>query len=364
MSKLHTLHQAGQSVWLDYIRRDHLENGDLAGLVRDGVRGLTSNPTIFQKALAASTDYDDQIQEMLAGDVSDTSAAFLQIAVRDIKAAADALSGVYEASGGQDGLVSLEVSPLLAHDTAGTIAEAKRLWHLVDRPNLMIKVPATPAGIPAIEALIASDINVNATLMFSLDHYEAVATAYIRGAERAEHPDRLASVASFFVSRVDSSADAALEKVGTDEALALRGTIAVANAKLAYRRYQQLFEGDAFDAAGSRGAHPQRVLWASTSTKNPEYNDVLYVEELIGRNTVNTMPPATIAAFVDHGEVLDDSLVKDVDQAEQSIATLATMDIDFDEITNTLQADGVGSFAASYEDLLATLGDKLETMSR
>jgi transaldolase len=200
--------------------------------------------------------------------------------------------------------------------------------------------------------------------MFSLDHYEAVANAYIRGAERASHPDRLASVASFFVSRVDSSADAALEKVGTDEALALRGKIAVANAKLAYRRYQQLFEGDAFSVAGSRGAHPQRVLWASTSTKNPEYNDVLYVEELIGTNTVNTMPPATIVAFVDHGEVMEDSLVRNVAQAEAAIGGLALMGIDFDDITDTLQVDGVASFAASYEDLLATLGEKLEAMSR
>jgi transaldolase len=363
MSKLHDLHRAGQSVWLDFIRRDHLENGDLAGLVGDGVRGLTSNPTIFQKALAASAEYDDQVQEMLAGEVGDTAKAFLQIAIRDIKAAADALTGIYEASGGQDGLVSLEVSPFLADDTEGTVADARRLWKLVDRPNLMIKVPATPAGIPAIEELIADNINVNATLMFSLDHYEAVANAYIRGAERASQPDRLASVASFFVSRVDTSTDAALEKVGSDEALALRGTIAVANAKLAYRRYRELFEGDAFATAGGRGAHPQRVLWASTSTKNPEYNDVLYVEELIGSNTVNTMPPATIAAFVDHGDVLEGSLTSDVDRAEAAVTSLAGMGIDFDDITETLQVDGVASFAASYEDLLATLGDKIRVMS-
>jgi len=270
---------------------------------------------------------------------------------------------VYESAEGQDGLVSLEVSPLLANDTDGTITEARRLWRLVDRPNLMIKVPATPAGIPAIEELIASDINVNATLMFSLDHYEAVAGAYIRGAERAAHPDRLASVASFFVSRVDTQADAALEKVGTDEAMALRGTIAVANAKLAYRRYRELFEGDAFARAAGRGAHPQRVLWASTSTKNPEYSDVLYVEELIGANTVNTMPPATISAFVDHGAVKRDALVESVDEAEAAIASLATMGIDFDEITERLQVDGVASFAGSYEDLLVTLADKIAAMT-
>ena len=359
MTKLQQLQRNGQSVWLDYIRRDIIGDGELNRLVADGVRGLTSNPTIFQKAIATSSLYDEQIQEVSSHlPEASTAEVFEALALRDIRGAADALRPVYDGSGRADGFVSLEVDPHLASDTESTIAEAKRLWGLVDRPNLMIKVPATPEGVPALEQLIATGINVNATLMFSLDHYEAIARAFIRGVERAPDPAGIASVASFFVSRVDTKADAALEKVGTDAALALRGTIAVANAKLAYRRYQEIFEGPDFDAAAALGARPQRVLWASTSTKNPAYSDVLYVEELIGPNTVNTMPPATIEAFSAHGEVRAGSLTQDVHAAAEAVERLGGEGIDIDELTAELQVEGVAAFADSYDELLDALATK------
>ena len=359
MSKFHELHDQGQSVWFDYIRRDMLTGGELAGLVQEGIRGLTSNPTIFQKAIASSDQYDEQIRELLAADPDATATSLFEaVAISDITSAADMLRPVYDESGGGDGHVSLEVSPHLAHDTEGTIADARRLWGIVNRPNLMIKVPATDEGIPAIEELIASGINVNATLMFSLDDYEAVAQAYLRGLARADHVAAIASVASFFVSRVDNKTDAALEKVGTDEATALQGKIAVANAKLAYKRYQELFEGEPFAALASRGAQPQRVLWASTSTKNPAYPDTLYVDELVGPNTVNTMPPATVDAFRDHGVADATALTTNVDDAQRQIATLADLGVDFDQITAELQTEGVVAFADSFDDLLATIEDK------
>ncbi|MDJ0959872.1 MAG: transaldolase [Acidimicrobiia bacterium] len=359
MSKFDELHEQGQSVWFDYIRRDMLTSGELAALVAEGIRGLTSNPTIFQKAIASSDQYDDQIRSVLETDpAADAMALFEAVAVNDIRAAADLLRPVFDASSATDGHVSLEVSPHLAHDTAGTIADAKRLWGVVDRPNLMIKVPATSAGIPAIEELIASGINVNATLMFSLADYEAVAQAYLRGLHRASEVTGIASVASFFVSRVDSKTDAALEKVGTDEANALMGRIAVANAKLAYARYQELFEGSAFEALAGRGAQPQRVLWASTSTKNPAYADTLYVDELVGPNTVNTMPPATVDAFRDHGVADGSALTRGLETAREEIGRLAELGIDFDQITAELQTEGVIAFADSFDDLLATIDAK------
>ena len=364
MTKLHDLHAEGQSVWLDFIRRDMLVSGELASLVDDGIRGLTSNPTIFQQAIGRSDAYDAQIREVVAArPEASTLEVFEEIAVQDIRDAADALRSVYDESGGGDGFVSLEVSPHLAHDTEGTIAEAKRLWAWVDRPNLMIKVPATDAGIPAVEELIAAGLNINVTLLFALEYYVAVAKAYVRGLARAEDPSSIASVASFFVSRVDSSTDAALEKVGSDEALALRGEIAVANAKLAYRHYQDIFAGEEWDELAARGARPQRVLWASTSTKNPEYNDVLYVETLVGDDTVNTMPPATIDAFLDHGIIDGTALTTGVADSEAKIATLAELGIDFTEITDDLTAEGVTKFADSFDDLLATLADKIDALA-
>ncbi len=359
MTKLHELLDAGQSIWFDYIRRDMVRDGGLAELVARGVRGVTSNPSIFEKAIADSTLYDAQIHDLGACSPEE---AFDELAIVDIAEAADVLLPVYESSDGGDGYVSLEVSPRLAHDTSGTIADAMRLWGRVDRPNLMIKVPATAAGIPAVEELIASGINVNATLMFSLADYEAVATAYLRGLERASDPRRIASVASFFVSRVDTYADEALEALGSSEASALRGTLAVANAQAAYHRYLELFDGEAFADLAGRGAQPQRVLWASTSTKNPAYRDVMYVEELIGPNTVNTAPPATLEAFEDHGIVKTGSLLEGIDAAVQRISTLDEIGLDFADITGRLQTDGVASFAAAYEGLIEAIAHKQEVV--
>ncbi|MCZ7533656.1 MAG: transaldolase [Acidimicrobiia bacterium] len=355
MTKLELLHQHGQSIWYDFIRRDMLTGEGLADLVSDGIRGVTSNPSIFESAIAKTDLYDNQITSL--GDVS-PEAAFEALAIDDIRAAADILASVYDESDGEDGYVSLEVSPRLANDTSGTISDAMRLWDAVDRRNLMVKVPATPAGIPAIEELTAAGINVNATLMFSLTDYEGVANAFVRGARRASDPAILASVASFFVSRVDASTDAALEKVGTAHAASLLGKAAIANAKLAYRRYQEIFEGDDFATLEAIGCRPQRVLWASTSTKNPAYNDVMYIEELIGPRTVNTAPPHTIEAFLDHGEIKGGSLLEDVTGAAALINDLPTIGVDFDAITQQLQVDGVASFANAYESLLKAIATK------
>lgn len=364
MGTLHELTKAGQSVWLDFIRRDMLTGGELDAMVQDGIRGLTSNPTIFQKAIAGSDAYDDAIRAALAANPGSSAMEIYEgLAIADIQNAADALHGVYVESDAADGYVSLEVSPYLAADTEGTIAEARRLWDLVDRPNLMIKVPATPEGIPAIEELIAAGINVNATLMFSLADYEAVAQAYVRGVRRSTDPRHIASVASFFVSRVDNSTDAELDKVGTETALSLRGKAAVANAKLAYERYLEIFEGADFADQLARGAQPQRVLWASTSTKNPAYSDVLYVEPLVGPNTVNTMPPATIDAYLDHGIADGTALAAGMDQAHRDIDALATLGIDFAAITAELQTEGVDAFAASFDALLETVTAKMEALS-
>jgi transaldolase len=355
MTKLDRLHQHGQSVWYDFIRRDMLDEGGLADLVEDGIRGVTSNPSIFEAAIARTDLYDDQIASL--GTVT-PEAAFEALAISDIRAAADILRVVYDESDGEDGYVSLEVSPNLAHDTAGTIANGIRLWDAVDRRNLMIKVPATAAGVIAVEELTAAGVNVNATLMFSMADYEGVAKAFVRGARRASDPALLASVASFFVSRVDSYTDAALERVGTDRARACLGKTAIANAKLAYRRYQEIFEGDDFADLDVLDTKPQRVLWASTSTKNPTYRDVMYVEELIGPRTVNTAPPNTIEAFLDHGEIKGGSLLKDVDEAVALITDLPSIGVDFDAITAQLQTDGVRSFADAYNALLSAIAEK------
>ncbi len=363
MTKLHDLHAAGQSVWIDYIRRDMLTTGSIETTVADGVRGLTSNPSIFQQAIGSSEEYDAQIAQIIAVVTQATPEdVYERLAVLDIQGAADALRGVYESSDGADGFVSLEVSPRLARNTEGSVNDARRLWAWVNRPNLMIKIPATPEGIPAIEQLLAEGINVNATLMFSMEDYENVAQAFIRGVGRAERPDRVASVASFFVSRIDNKVDAALEKVGSDEAMQLRGSIAIANAKLAYQRYLELFEGDAFADARRRGARPQRVLWASTSTKDPEYPETLYVDSLVGANTVNTMPPHTIDAFIAGGEVLADAVTEDVAGARERIDRLAELDIDFDEITADLQSEGVVKFADSFDDMLRTVESKMQQL--
>ena len=364
MNPLQRLRSQGQAIWLDYIRRDLLTSGELARLIaEDGVTGVTSNPAIFQQAIGESDLYDADIRELIdrRPELS-ANELYEELAVREIRLAADLLRPVYDGGDGADGFVSLEVSPHLARDTEGTLAEARRLWRWVDRPNLMIKIPATAEGIPAIELALAEGIHVNVTLMFSLADYEAVAGAFLRGVARAAEPARAASVASFFVSRVDSKIDGKLEEIGTDEARSLLGTIAIANSMLAYRRYRELFHGQAFAELRQRGARPQRVLWASTSTKNPAYRDVLYVEELIGPETVNTVPPATLAAFREHGEVRP-SLEAGLAAADEPIRRLAALDIDLDAATVELQREGVEKFARPFDSLLETLEEKRATLA-
>jgi transaldolase len=363
MAPLTELHVRGQSVWLDEIRREWLEDGTLEELIQRGVTGVTSNPTIFERAITSSPAYNDPIRTHLLRDPEmEVAALYEALAVEDIRLAADLLRPVYEATEGGDGYVSLEVSPHLAHDTEGTIAEARRLWRAVDRPNLMIKVPATPAGIPAIEALIAEGVNVNVTLIFSPAHYEAAAEAYWRGlrqrVEAGEGLRSVASVASFFVSRIDTAVDRALEALRMAEALALRGRIAVAVAKRVYQRFRERFLPEAFPDLAARGAQAQRVLWASTSTKNPAYSDVKYVEELIGPDTVNTVPLATLQAFEDHGQASGDTVLEGWEEAEGHLAALAQRGIDLERILEQLQVEGVAAFARSYDALLAALEGK------
>ncbi|SDA20370.1 transaldolase [Nitrosospira sp. Nsp18] len=364
MKPLEQLLQCGQSIWLDSISRDLINSGELQRLVsEDKLRGLTSNPTIFEQAITRGNSYDDALSKLLqANDKQTDKALFEAVAIEDIRMAADVLRPVYDETNGGDGYVSLEVSPQLAHDTAGSIVEARRLWQAVQRPNLMIKIPATPEGIPAIEQLTSEGINVNVTLMFSLKHYEVVARAYIAGLGRGTASlggtkPLPVSVASFFVSRVDTAVDALLEKIGTPDALNLRGKIAIANAKLAYQRFREVFYGEPFSALRDKGARVQRPLWGSTGTKNPAYSDVLYLEKLIGPDTINTVPPKTLQAFCDHGRV-HPTLQEDMAQAKASIAQLAHLGVDLDAITEKLQNDGVASFAASYDKLLGAIKEK------
>ena len=365
MNPLKELHGQGQSVWLDFISRKLVQSGELDRLVReDGVRGVTSNPTIFEKAFAASGDYDDSLREhlRLSSSIS-TGDLYESVAIEDIQMAADALRPVYDESHGDDGYVSLEVSPHLANDTQGTIAEAKRLRAAVERPNLMVKVPATPAGIPAIEALIAAGISINVTLMFSMRHYEEVARAYIEGLKQCATPAEVASVASFFVSRVDTAVDKALESNGSERAKALLGKIAIANSKIVYRRFMEIFHGEGFTELRRRGARVQRPLWASTGTKNPAYSDVLYVEALVGADTVNTMPVETLNAFRDHGRANGATVKENFADADRALAELAALGIELGAITDKLQQDGVAAFAASFDQLMAALEKKRKQLA-
>ena len=360
---LHQLHALGQSVWLDYIRRGILDDGSLERMIEEhGLRGVTSNPSIFEQAMAGSDDYDDEFEE-LANSGLDASAAYERLAIEDIQRTADLFRPVYDQAGGHDGFVSLEVSPTLAHDTDATLAAARRLWAAVDRPNAMIKIPGTTEGIPAIEQALAEGININVTLLFSRDMHEQVMRAYIRGLEQrldaGEPVDRVASVASFFVSRVDTAIDAALEKSGHTE---LQGKAAVANAKLAYARFRKIFDGADFRRLRDAGARVQRPLWASTSTKNPAYRDVIYVEELIGPDTVNTMPLATVEAFGEHG-VAKRTLDTDLQDAEQVLEALHGAGVELDQVTDKLQKEGVDKFAESFEKLIASVGEKLERVA-
>lgn len=364
MNSLKELHNHGQSVWLDYISRKLVQSGELHRLVKeDGIRGVTSNPTIFEKAFSGSDDYDASLREQLQRHAAiSTGDLYENVAIEDIRMAADALRPVFDESQGDDGYVSLEVSPRLAHDTQGTIDEAKRLRDAVKRPNLMVKVPATPAGIPAIEALIAAGLNINVTLMFSMSHYEAVARAYIKGLEQCSDPTQVASVASFFVSRVDTVVDKLLQANGSERAKALLGKIAVANSQVVYRRFQEIFHGEGFAALRSRGARVQRPLWASTGTKNPAYSDVLYVETLIGPDTVNTMPVDTVNAFRDHGRSAGETVKDNLASADRALSDLAELGIDLGAITDKLQDDGVAAFAASFDQLMAALEKKRKTI--
>ena len=352
----------GQSVWLDFISRDILESGTLQGLLELGVRGVTSNPSIFNKAISGSELYDDIIGELAAQGAS-AFEIYDAISQRDITAAANEMAGLYEESLMGDGYVSIEVNPELAHDLEGTLAEARRLWQAIDRPNLFIKVPATPVGVQAIRQLISEGININATLMFSLADYDAVALAYIEGLEKraaaGEPLEHVASVASVFVSRIDTQVDKALAAIGETE---LQGKIAVANAKLAYARFKELFSGERWAALAEKGARVQRPLWASTGTKNPAYSDVLYVENLIGPHTVNTMPLKTIEATLDHAYI-SRTVDRDVDVARAQIARLAELGIDLDQITADLQAAGVKAFTDDFHKLLATIEQRAQALS-
>ncbi len=362
MNPLQEVQKLGQSIWLDFIQRDLITSGRLKQLVDDGLRGMTSNPTIFHKAVTQGQEYDDAIRNILKSRPDATAKIIYdRLTIEDIQMATDVFRPVYDATGGLDGMVSLEPPAQLANDTEGTIAEVRRLWQLVDRPNVMMKVPSTPAGIPAIEHLIGEGININITLMFSMQHYEAVSRAFLNGIGHCPRPDRLVSVASFFVSRVDTYVDRELEKIGTEEALALRGKAAVANSKLVYRRFREVFSGPDFTRAKARGARVQRVLWGSTSTKNPAYSDVKYVEELIGPDTVNTLPMETLDAFRDHGTA-NQTLDKDLDQAEAALAGLKKLGVDLDAITEQLQVDGVKAFVDSYDQLFAALEEKRQKL--
>jgi transaldolase/glucose-6-phosphate isomerase len=372
MNPLQALHTHGQSVWLDYIRRSLLTSGELGRLIKeDGLRGVTSNPAIFEKAITGSTDYTE-ILRALAPQYQDAKTLYEQVAIRDIQDATDVLKPVYEQTQRRDGYVSFEVSPHLAHDTQGTLEEARRLWRAVGRDNLMIKVPATPEGIPAIEQLISEGINVNVTLLFSQDVYERVANAYIAGlgkrAAQGGDVSHVASVASFFISRIDTAIDAMLTaklKTATDASeralvRSLLGKVAIANAKLTYQRYQELFRGDAWLALAKKGAKTQRVLWASTSAKNPNYRDVVYVEELIGPDTVNTIPPATFDAFRDHGRVRA-SLTEGLEEAYDTMEALEQVGISMAEVTDRLLKEGVQLFAEPFDKLLAAVDKTRQT---
>lgn len=368
MNPLVELHAFGQSFWYDNIRRKFLTDGAVQALIdRDGLRGMTSNPTIFEGAIGGSDDYDAQIRQ-LADEGADVAAIYEALAITDIRAACDLFAPLYESSARADGFVSLEVSPYLARDTSGTVAEARRLFQAVGRPNLMIKVPATPEGIPAVRELIGDGVNVNITLMFNMAHYEAVAAAYIDGLrrwlERGGDPRAVASVASFFVSRVDTAVDKQLAALDAPAAAALQGKTAVANSRLVYQRFQQIFHGrtGAFAELAASGAPVQRLLWASTGTKNPAYSDTLYIDELIGPETVTTMPPPTIDAFRDHGRV-GRTLEKDIDEARLVLDRLAELRIDVDAITEELQIEGVAAFVKSFDSLLATIAAKRDALA-
>ena len=360
MNPLQELSASGQSPWLDFVRRTLITSGELQRLIDEGISGVTSNPSIFGKAIGGSTDYDEDVTRIATGGADrEPLKVFEDLAIVDIQAAADTLRPVYDAAGGADGLVSFEVEPRLARDTAGTIDAARRVWKRIDRPNVLIKIPGTTEGLQAIEQAIAEGINVNVTLLFAVEAYATVAAAYQRGIERRvetdEPVDRIASVASFFVSRVDSAVDARLP-----EDSPLRGTAAIANAKLAYERFGELFSGERWERLAAAGARVQRPLWASTSTKNPAYPDTLYVDALVGRDTVNTMPMNTVDAMRDHGTVRPNAIEDALDDAKANLEALRSYDINLSDVTDTLLEEGIDSFSKDFDALLRTIAAKVE----
>jgi transaldolase len=360
---LHELADHGQSVWSDYLSRPFIHEGELAQMIDLGVVGVTSNPSIFQAAIAEGDAYDQQIRELVSGGESEPKEIFIALAVDDIRDACDVLRPVHDEGDGKDGYVSLEVDPNLAHETEATVEEAKRLHKLVDRPNVYIKIPATKEGLPAIEEAIAAGIPVNVTLIFSLERHRAVAEAYIRGLKRLVEsggdPSRVTSVASFFVSRVDTEADKRLDEIGGHDEL--KGKLAIANAKLAYQLAKEIFSGDAWDELVAKGATLQRCLWASTSTKNPEYRDVMYVEELIGPDTVNTMPRETIKAVDDHATI-EDTLEQDLEGARKLLDDLKAAGVDYDDVVDTLEKEGVQKFADAFKKLFSDIESKRDSL--
>jgi transaldolase len=363
-SPLHQLSDLGQSVWIDSLSREMMDSGELERLIEeDAVVGVTTNPSIFQKALD-SDSYDEEMREVMDRE-SDDKEVFFELAVSDVKRACDILRPTWDSGNGRDGWVSLEVEPDIASDTDATKRDAKRLSEMVERPNVFIKIPATEPGLQAIEDSIAAGIPINVTLIFSLERYRKVAEAYVAGLERLVEdggdPSKLASVASFFVSRVDTEADKRLEEIGTDEALELRGKLAIANAKLAYEAYEEIFSGERWEKLASKGASAQRCLWASTSTKNEDYRDVIYVEELIGPDTVNTMPVATVKAFQDHGEV-EATLEQDLDAAHELMKKLEDAGVDYDDVVRVLEEEGVQKFSDSFKELLEGVAKKRDAL--
>ena len=363
-SRLHDLTEHGQAVWFDTLSRDLVKTGELKRMMdEDAVTGVTSNPTIFQKALSSGDAYDEDLKRLLA-QTDDPTEIFFSLALQDIRDACDVLKPAYDASNGVDGYVSMEVEPGIAYDTERSFEQARWIAAEVERPNLFVKIPATVAGLPAIEECTAKGTSINITLIFSLDRYEAVVEAYLRGLERlvaaGGDPSQVASVASFFVSRVDTEADKRLDAAGHPE---LKGKLAIANAKLAYQHYLAVFSSDRWRYLEGKGATKQRCLWASTSTKNPEYRDVMYVEELVGPETVNTMPLETIRAFQDHGEVRGDTVFDGVDEARLLLKQLDDAGVDYDDVTDTLEAEGVQKFADSFDEIVESIRAKRGTLA-
>jgi transaldolase len=362
--RLKDLAAAGVSIWLDDLSRELLESGELEKLVAErSVVGVTTNPTIFASALADGERYDDQVGGLTRGGAS-VEEVITELTTDDVRNACDVFAATYEATGGADGRVSIEVPPGLAFDTEATLEAARTLWRKVDRPNLLIKIPATTEGLPAITAALGEGISVNVTLIFGLSRYEDVMEAHLAGLEKAKTGGvdlaTLHSVASFFVSRVDSEVDAQLEKIGTDEALALRGKAAIANARLAYEKFEEVYASPRFAELAEAGAHPQRPLWASTGVKNPEYSDTLYVTDLVTAGTVNTMPAKTLEAFADHGELSGDQVLGKYDDAREVWDRLAAVGIDYDEVIETLEQQGVDKFVASWSELVETVEGQME----